>query len=187
LGGFSVLLGELWRTGDYGRWSYLIKPEWLRVLLDRAWAARTPDEILHASWALNEVRSYLKPDGIGTADHQDVIVGWIEATPRGACYALGRLVNQIVSNEEELGAAIKARISPNALADAISTAEPVHACEIAELISLSHLTNNEPWKVAYLAALDRDHLFRLVSNWPVDAPLSLVADLCKHISYVDEA
>jgi hypothetical protein len=187
LGGFAVLLGELWRTGDYGRWSYLLKAEWLSPLLDRAWAARTPDEILHASWALNEVRGYLKADGIGAADHQDAVVGWVEATPGGACYALGRLVNQIVSHEEALGAAIKARISPKALADAISTAGPVHACEIAELISLSHLTNSEPWKVAYLAALDRDHLFRLVSNWPFDAPLSLVADLCKHISYVDEA
>jgi hypothetical protein len=187
LGGFAVLLGELWRTGDFGRWSYLIQPEWLSPLLDRAWAAKTPDEVLHACWALNEARGQLKPDGIGVADHQNVLVGWIEATPEGACYALGRLVNQIVSQEEEPGAAIKPWISPNVLASAISTAGAVHACEIAELISMSHLTNDEPWKTAYLAALDRKHLFRLVSNWPFDAPLSLVADLCKHISYVDEA
>lgn len=187
LGGFAVLLDQLRHTGDYGRWSCLVKPEWLRPLLDRAWSASTPNEILHASWALDEVRSYLEPDGIGAADHQDVVVGWIEATPKGACYALGRLVNQIMSLEKELGAAIKARVSPTVVADAISTAASVHACEIAELISLSHLTNEEPWKIAYLAALDRDHLFRLVSTWPFDAPLSLVADLCKHICYVDEA
>lgn len=186
LGGFSVLLDELWHTGNFGRWSHLIQPEWLRPLLDRAWAAWTPNEILNASWALNKVRSYLKPDGIGAADHQDVVVRWIEATPKGACYALGRLVNQIMS-DEELGAALKVRISPNTLAAAISTAAPAHACEIAELISLSHLTNDEPWKAAYLAALDRGHLVRLVTNWPLDAPLSLAADLCKHISYVDEA
>ncbi len=187
LGGFSVLLGELRRTSDYGRWSYLIRSEWLRPLLDRAWAACSPIEILHASWALNEARNYLELDGIGAADHQDVIVGWIEATPIGACYALGSLVNQITYRQEELGAAIRARVSPNVMADSINTAASIHACEIAELISLSHLTSDEPWKVAYLAALDRDNLFHLVSTWPSDAPLSLVAELCKHISHVDEA
>jgi len=187
LGGFSVLLGELRSTGDYGRWSCLIKPEWLRPLLDRAWVACAPNEILHACWALNEVRSYLEPDGIGATDHLDVVVGWIEATPIGACYALGSLVNQIMSHEKELGAAIKARVSPIIVADSINTAAPVHACEIAELISLSHLTSDETWKVAYLAALDRDYLFHLVSTWHSDAPFFLVADLCKHIGYVDEA
>jgi hypothetical protein len=187
LGGFSVLLGELRRTGNYGRWSYLIKSEWLRPLVDRAWAAFTPIEILHASWALNEARNYLELDGIGAADHQDVIVGWIEATPIGACYALGSLVNQITYRQEEFGTAIRGRVSPNIMADSINTAASIHACEIAELISLSHLTSDEPWKVTYLAALDRDHLFHLVSTWPSEAPLSLVAELCKHISHVDEA
>ena len=92
-----------------------------------------------------------------------------------------------MSHEKELGTAIKARVSPNVVADAINTADSVHACEIAELISMSHLTHDEQWKGAYLAALDRNHLFRLVSTWPFDAPLSLVANLCKHICYVDEA
>ncbi|EIJ45931.1 hypothetical protein GWL_29590 [Herbaspirillum sp. GW103] len=187
LGGFAALLRELRSIGHNGSWSHLIKPEWMRSLLDRAWVARTPDEILHACWALNEVRSHLNSDEIANADHQNVIVGWIEGTPKGACYTLGRFMNQIMSHEKELGAAINARINPNVLAGAMNTADPVHACEIAELITLSHLTINESWKITYLAALDRDHLFRLVSNWPSDASLSLVAGLCEHISYVDES
>ncbi|ABC90793.1 hypothetical protein RHE_CH02008 [Rhizobium etli CFN 42] len=185
VGGIALLLNELSFGGDYGRWHKLVEREWLNPLLERCWAASAPNEIREACWALNALHGYAVDEMAIVAAHEDELATWITSAPQGACYAIGQLINHIHNEDGALGRTISAKVEPLILARAISTAEPLHACEIAKLISAMRVAENEDWKAVYLKRIDRFKLFGLVSRWPEDAWLSAVADLCKHFCYFE--
>ena len=185
LGGTALLLGELSRGNDFGRWRRLVEHQWLDSVSARCWAASTPLEISEACWVLSEMHGYVSDEMVAVAVHQKTLAHWIATAPQGACYAIGRLINNVFNKDATLGRIIVAQVEPEMLARAISTAEPFHACEIANLLSLMRAGQNENWKDAYLKHIDRSKLLRLVSNWPQDAWLSAVADLCEHFCYFE--
>lgn len=185
LGGIALLLGELSRGGDFGRWRRLVEREWLDPVLARCWAAGAPLEIREACWALSEMHGYVPDEIAVVAAHRKVLADWIATAPRGACYAVGRVINHVHNEDEALGHSIVGQVKPATLAHAISTAEPLHACEIADLLSTMRAGRDEKWKAAYLEGVDRSKLLQLVSKWPRDASLSAVADFCEHFCYFD--
>jgi hypothetical protein len=185
LGGIALLLSELSRTRDYGRWWRLIERQWLDPVLERCWAATTAVEIREACWALNEMHGYVADEMVVVAAHRTTLAGWIAAAPEGAGYAVGRIINHVHNEDEALGWAIVAKVDPTELARGISTAGPLHACEIADLIAMMRAGQDETWKAAYMAVIDRPALLRLVSAWPKDAWLWAVADLCEHFCYFE--
>jgi hypothetical protein len=185
LGGIALLLGELGRAGEFLQWRRLVQRDWLEPVLARCWAADAPLNIRDACWVLSEMHAYLSDEMAVVAEHQETLANWIVTAPQGACYAIGRVINHVHNVDEVLGRSIVALVEPAALALAISTAAPLQACEIANLLSMMRAGQNENWKAAYLERVDRDALLRLVATWPLDAWLSAVADLCEHFCYFD--
>ncbi|MGX5843702.1 hypothetical protein ACWGTI_23570 [Mesorhizobium sp. ArgA1] len=185
LGGAALLLSELSRGSDFGRWRRLVERQWLDQVLARCWVATTTPEIREACWALSEMHGYVPDEMAVVATHQDTLATWIAAAPQGACYAIGRLINHVHNEDEALGRNIVARVEPGMLARAISMAEPLHACEIADLLSMMRAGQNQDWKAAYLKRIDRPKLLRMISSWPQDAWLSAAADLCEHFCYFE--
>ena len=185
LGGLSVLLGELSTAGGYGGWRWLVQPAWLTTALERCWAAKEPLEIRQACWLLSNLHGYLPEEMSQFAGHKETLVKWIHAVPEGACYALGRVTSHVLNTDKTLGAKIVALVDPRALARTIGTATPLHAGEIANLISSTGAGKNDVWKACYLEHLDRDACRRVVSAWPQDAYLSVVADFCEHFCYFE--
>ncbi len=185
LGGLSVLLGELSTAGGYGGWRWLVQPAWLTTALERCWAAKEPLEIRQACWLLSNLHGYLPEEMSQFAGHKETLVKWIHAVPEGACYALGRVISHVLNTDKTLGAKIVALVDPRALARTIGTATPLHAGEIANLISSTGAGKNDVWKACYLEHLDRDACRRVVSAWPQDAYLSVVADFCEHFCYFE--
>ena len=185
LSGLSVLLSELSLAGEFGMWRRLVQPAWLTPALERCWVATEPLDIRHACWLLNNLHSYL-PDEMETiADHSETLAEWIQAAPEGACYAIGRVLNHVLNTNRALGENIVMLVEPRALAKAISAAAPLHAGEIAELLSMIGACKDDMWKARYLEHIDHDACLRIVSQWPQDAYLSVVADFCEHFCYVE--
>ena len=185
LGGLSALLGELSFAGEYGKWRWLVQPIWLTPVLERCWAATESLEIRQACWLLSNLHGYLPEEMSLIADHKETLAAWIQAVPEGACYAIGRVINHVLSTDKTLGTSIVALVDPRALARAISTATPLHAGEIANLLSFMGGGKDDAWKDCYLEHVDHDACRRVVSAWPQDAYLSIVADFCEHFCYVE--
>lgn len=188
LAGLYVLLQELQRSGQFGRGTRLINPSWLEPLLDRCWQAQGPSDIRAACLVLAELDQYL-PNWPTSAlgGHVDQMAAWLTGPPSGIGYALGRLLNAVHQNDATLAEAIFAASNPDRLAVAMSRATSVHACEIAEMISLSWAAQSEEWKQRYLVAIERPACFAIVANWPPDQYLSAVADYCKHFVGLDQS
>jgi len=185
LGGLSVLLGELSSAGEFGMWRRLVQPAWLTSVLERCWVATEPLDIRHACWLLNMLHGYLPGEMNVIADHKETLAGWIQAAPEGACYAIGRVINHVLNTNRALGESIVALANPSALAKAISATTPLHAGEIAYLLSTIGAGRDDVWKACYLEHIDHDACLRIVSKWPQDAYLSVVADFCEHFCDVE--
>jgi hypothetical protein len=185
LGGLSVLLGELSSAGEFGMWRRLVQPAWLTSVLERCWVATKPLDIRHACWLLNKLHGYLPGEMNVIADHKETLAGWIQAAPEGACYAIGRVINHVLNTNRALGESIVALANPSALAKAISATTPLHAGEIAYLLSTIGAGRDDVWKACYLEHIDHDACLRIVSKWPQDAYLSVVADFCEHFCDVE--
>lgn len=186
LAGLSVLLGELSSAGSYRRWSHLVKPEWLEPVLSRCWRAKEPLDIRHACWVISNLNGYL-PDEIYQLDkHHKIISEWVILNPEGACYAIARVMNHVFNIDAALGDKIIEQVDPRTMALAINTSDALHISEIAYLISMMRVRNNNKWKECYLKYIDREACLRMVSNWPQDAYLSSAAEFCKHFIDLDE-
>lgn len=185
LGGLSVLLSELLTAGEYRQWCRLVQPRWLTPVLARCWAATEPLDIRHACWVLNNLHGYLPEEMTEFADHKEILANWIQDAPEGACYAIGRVINHVFNTDETLGESIVGLVDPHALAQAISTAGPLHAGEIADLLSTMRVGKHDAWKTCYLEHIDRDACHRTVSTWPHDANLSVVANFCEHFCHFE--
>jgi hypothetical protein len=134
---------------------------------------------------LGNLHGYL-PEEMGEfASHKNILAEWIQAAPEGACYAIGRVVNHIHNTDEALGKGIVALIDPGTLARAISTADPLHAGEIAHLVSTMRTGKDDAWKERYLEHVDHDACHRTVWTWPQDAYLSVVAGFCEHFCHFE--
>lgn len=180
LGGLSVLLGELSSAGEFGMWRRLVQSAWLTPVLERCWIATESLDIRHACWLLNKLHGYLSEEINVIADHKETLAEWIQMAPEGACYAIGRVINHVLNTNRALGENIVALVDPRALAKAISAAAPLHAGEIANLLSMIGAGRDDVWKACYLEHVDHDACYRIVSTWPQDAYLSVVADFCEH-------
>ena len=185
LGGLSVLLGELSIAGGYGKWRWLVQPAWLAPPLERCWVETEPLGVRHACWLLGNLHGYLSGEMSEITDHKEILAEWIQAAPEGACYAIGRVINHVLNTDKALGESIVALVDPRAVAKAISTAAPLHAGEIADLLSTMGAGRDDVWKACYLEHVDRDACRRVVSTWPQDAYLSVVADFCEHFCYFE--
>lgn len=185
LGGLSVLLGELSSAGEYGMWRWLVQPTWLTSVLERCWVATEALGIRHACWLLNNLHGYLPDEMDVIANHKETLAAWIQAAPEGACYAIGRVINHVLNTNRALGESIVALADPRALAKVISAAAPLHAGEIAHLLSTMGAGRDDVWKASYLEHVDRDACNRTMSTWPQDAYLSVVADFCEHFCYFE--
>jgi hypothetical protein len=186
LGGLSMLLRGLSTAGGHHRvWTWLVQPEHLAPVLARCWAATAPLDIRDACWVISTLHRYLSDHAGAIASQRDILVGWIEAAPEGACYAIGSVIGSVFGSDEPLGKSMVASVNPRALAHAISTASPMHAGEIADLITQMRAGENDAWKARYLENVDREACLRVVANWPRDAYLSVVADFCEHFSYYE--
>lgn len=180
LDGIGVLLGELSRAGERREWCGLVQPAWLSNVLARCWSASEPIDIRNACWMLTNVDAYL-PNKTGEfSAHKKTLAKWIQVAPKGACYAIGRVANDVFNTDEALGMEIVALVDPHAMARAMNAADHLHAGEIANLLSSVRAHKDDVWKARYLEHVDRDACHRLVSAWPHDAYLSIVADVCRH-------
>ncbi len=180
LGGIALLLHELSFGRHFGRWRRLIQRNWLDPMLERCWVAAEPLEVRQACWALNEVSGYLDDEMLVLASHQSVLIDWIAATPHGACYAIGNLLNHLNNENKPLLDQIISQVNAKKIGQAISVAEPLHACEIADLIRNMRVGQGWAWTTEYLASVDHEAMRKIVSSWPADAWLSSVSDLCEH-------
>ncbi len=185
LAGLAQLITELSSTGALGRWRQLVERAWLDPVLERCWSAAAPLDIRHACWVLSEMNGFLPYETAEIEGHRQILTGWIEGAPEGACYAIGRVINSVHNENEALGRSILAQVDPRALGHAISVAGPLHACEIAHLLSMTRAGKDEVWKSTYLANVDRNACVRTVSTWPQNAYLSAVAGLCEHFADFD--
>jgi len=185
LGGLSVLLSELLMAGEYRQWCWLVQPQWLTPVLARCWAATEPLDIRHACWVLSNLHGYLPEQMTEISYHKEILAKWVQATPEGACYAIGSVINHVFNTDETLGRNIVALVDPLALARAISTAGPLHAGEIANMLLTIRAGKDEAWKISYLEYVDREACHRTVSTWPQDAYLSVAADFCEHFCYFE--
>jgi len=185
LAGLALLIAELSDAGGFGRWRGLVARAWLDPVLERCWSATAPLDIRHAGWVLSEMYGFLPDEMAEIERHQHILAAWIEAAAEGACYAVGRLISHVQNRNRTLGQSIVAQVDPRALGHAISVAGPLHACEIANLMSMMRAGEDEAWKATYLAHVDREACIRKVSTWPQNAYLSAVADLCEHFCYFE--
>ncbi|WP_223547914.1 hypothetical protein [Pseudomonas sp. A-B-19] len=183
LSGLSVLLRELSTPSGHRRWNWLVQTEWLAPVLVRCWAATAPLDIRDACWVLKNLHGYLAEEMSEIADHKEILTNWIETAPEDACYAIGGVINHVCNTDEALGESIAALVNPLELARAINTAGPLHAGQIANLISMMRVGKNDGWKARYLEHVDHIACLRTVSTWPKHAYLSIVADFCKHFCY----
>ncbi len=185
LGGLGVLLSELSTAGEYRQWRRLVQPPWLTPVLARCWAATEPLDIRHSCWVLSNLHGYLPEEMAEISDNKEILAKWIEQTPEGVCYAIGRVINHVFNTDETLGASIVALVNPRTLARAISTAGPLYAGEIADLLSMMRAGREDTWKACYLEHIDRDACYRKISTWPRDVYLSAAADICEHFCYFE--
>jgi hypothetical protein len=179
MGGVSVVLRELANAGEFRQWTKLVQSDWLLPILMRCWTATAPLEIRDACWVLNSLHGYLTEEMFDISGHKETLASWIEAAPEGACYAIGWVINDVCNNHPKLGEEIVELVNPCGLALAMREAGPLHAGEIANLISMLRAGNNDIWKAHYLEAVDREACHHTVSTWPKNAYLSVVADICE--------
>jgi hypothetical protein len=185
LGGLGVLLSELSTAGEYRQWSRLVQQPWLSPVLARCWAATEPLDIRDSCWMLSHLDAYLPEEMTEISHHKEILAKWIQQTPEGACYAIGGVINHVLNTDETLGGSIVALVNPRALARAISTAGPLYAGEIANLLSMMRAGRDETWKACYLENIDRDACYLKMSTWPQDAYLSVAAKFCEHFCYFE--
>jgi hypothetical protein len=185
LGGLGVLLSELSTAGEYRQWSRLVQQPWLSPVLARCWAATEPLDIRDSCWMLSHLDAYLPEEMTEISHHKEILAKWIQQTPEGACYAIGGVINHVLNPDETLGGSIVALVNPRALARAISTAGPLYAGEIANLLSMMRAGRDETWKACYLENIDRDACYLKMSTWPQDAYLSVAAKFCEHFCYFE--
>jgi len=185
LAGLALLLNEL-HSGGFGRWTGIVDREWLDPMLARCWSAETALDIRHSCWALYATHRFVRDEMAQIAQHRDILVRWIEQAPEGACYAIGNIINHVYNTDKVLAAGLVKQIAPEALARGINLAKPLHAAEIAHLISMMHIDEGDPWRPVYLANVDHQACLRLVSTWPRNAHLSAVASYCAHFCYFEQ-
>ncbi len=185
LSGLSVLLRELSTPLGNHQWKSTVQASWLTPVLARCWAAKSPLDVRDACWVLNNLHGYLAEEMVEFANHKETLASWIETAPEDACYAIGWVINHVSNTDKALAESIVALINPCNMAQKINDASPSHACQIADLISMIRVDENDEWKASYLKYVDRDACRQIVSNWPKHAYLSVVASFCKHFCYFE--
>lgn len=191
LAGLATLLHELryaHAENRYRGWSSIVDPDWLEPGLSRCWEARTPIEVRDAAWFLSEIGAIYPDEKALFAAHQEIISDWIAACPAGACYALGNLANHILNIDEALGTAIRDRIHGSVFAQNINAGDARRIAEVFGLASKLRLNwNKSGGRAAFVEALDRPALSKLMAEWPASLPLSYAADISEFMVYADEA
>jgi hypothetical protein len=185
--GLFLLLRELSSVGRGRRWTRLVKTNWLDPLFERCRSARTGPEVSGGAHLLNEFETYTNDwlqDVI--CDFKSVIANWIADPPERTGYAIGHLLNVINQKDEETGREILNIAGAERVARAMNAADPVHAGDIANMLSLAWAGQDEKWVSSYLRAIDRDACKVLVSNWPDDAYISSAAEYCRHFVSMEE-
>ncbi|MGC6400329.1 hypothetical protein ACNI3Q_07095 [Sphingomonas sp. FW199] len=191
LAGLATLLHELRyaHAGNrYRGWSSMVDPDWLEPGLARCLSAQTPIEIRDAAWFLSEIGGIHPDEKVLFAVHEATISDWITGCPAGACYALGNLVNHILNIDEALGKSIRDHVDGAVFARNIDAGDARRAAEVIALASKLRLHwDKSAGRAAFLQALDRPALSRLMAQWPASLPLSYAAEISEFMVYADEA
>ncbi|WP_133243779.1 hypothetical protein [Sphingomonas pokkalii] len=191
LAGLATLIHDLRyaHAGNrYRGWSSMVDPDWLEPGLARCWSAQSPIEIRDAAWFLSEIGGIHPNEKALFAAHQSTISDWIATCPTGACYALGNLANHILNIDEALGTAIRYRIDSAVFTRNIDAGDARRTAEVIALASKLRLHwDKSAGRAAFLQALDRPALSRLMAEWPASLPLSYAAEISKFMVYADEA
>ncbi|WP_210211304.1 hypothetical protein [Mesorhizobium sp. M2A.F.Ca.ET.043.05.1.1] len=183
--GVNVLLDELCRTGEFGRWTHLIKRGSLDPLLVRIWSASEAATIRASCWLLDSIGRFVEDDMALISEHRSIVVGWLNDAAEGTGYALGRLMNHVQNTDPALAGEIVEQVDPAHLANTINQASHGYASELAEMISTMGATQHNAWREKYLKTIDRSSCLRLVGTWPAEIYISAAADFCRHFTYLD--
>ena len=126
-----------------------MKTNWLDPLFERCRSARTGPEVSGVAHLLNEFETYTNDwlqDVI--CDFKSVIANWIADPPERTGYAIGHLLNVINQKDEETGREILNIAGAERVARAMNAADPVHAGDIANMLSLACALPPENWTIS---------------------------------------
>lgn len=185
LSGLSSLLLE-WRLGNAPRAIHLLGRAALDPVLERCWAAETPEDRRAACNILGEMEVYDETFYATFSKTQvERIAAWFTDPVQGAAYSVGRFING-TWRCRRLGRRIIRVSDPSHIAAKLNAAESPFASEIAWMVQSTSALLPKDWKATYLGAIDRDHARQIVSNWPQENSLYALADYCAHFAMFDE-
>lgn len=188
IAGLYIVLDELGYQ-DSVRWHLkrILDEATRETVLGRCWAAETPVDRSHAGLVLTALGRYTDSWPKSLLESKiSLIAGWISAARSTDGYGLGRLINDVWNDDEELCKAIVAKVQPQAMAVATSSAKIDDISAVAFLVDRLSLGATTTWKSEFGGTLDKSNLLTTVSNWPDLDRLFVLAKLCNAISHFDE-
>ena len=187
LAGLRSLLHELRFNGKLGRWSGLIEPSRLNVLVERIWASDANERVF-AMLILSELSDCFSdwPRSLLNG-HVEQLGDWISDPVDPTGYGIRHLVNAVYQKDEALGKAIVAAADPVRVAAAISRATPETAYNLAELMNGIGPARSSEWKSAFSEELDRNACLSLAARWPSDQPIANFAKFCDAFNWTDRS
>jgi hypothetical protein len=187
LAGARVLLHEL-RFADSirSRLSNLLTLPVIDALLSRCWSAHEPEQIMFGCLVLTEMQSFAVgwPDSV-FADRVTLVAKWISNPVHPSGYGLARLINDIWNEDKDFARNLCGAADPEAFAAAVSSATPVTAWTVGELVGRLSLGASDTFSQRLVTSLDRTALLRAANDWP-SGDLDTLAHLASSLITFDD-
>ena len=185
LAGLRNLLFEIrFGIGDY-RWSRLPQRPAIESLAKRCWQAEGKDRGF-AALVLSELRRFLDDGARIVIDpYIETFSRWI-SKPEDGAYGFAHLLNELSNEEKPVATAVLRGVDPNAVAQAFSNVSVESAYGLADLMRISCLLDDGPWKEKMKAEVDRTQLLNFASNEGLQDKADLFGRFCASVMSWDE-
>ncbi|TDY35346.1 hypothetical protein C8C89_3203 [Janthinobacterium sp. 75] len=186
LGGIGALLHELWFSDD-SRWQFLITWIDLKPVLERCWKASEANEISAACYVIHEMLHW--PGGsvnLILQGNESKLIEWLETAQSPMGHGLSRLLNGLLSRDEQNTIFLIRKASPYVVAHLISNVDATNIWHIGSVAKSLRLWSGDSWTKEVSSSLKSEPLLALSASWPEGEPLHKIIELLEALIYLHE-
>ena len=183
--GLRTLIHELrFGSGNY-IWTRLVKQSAVEAAVARCWEAEGSDRGF-AALALTDLWSFAEG---GTAavvsPHVPTLVNWI-SNPKDGAYGIGRLLNDLAREDQDLARRVVAATDPIVIAAAYSNANPDTAYGLADFLCSVANVRADDFNDKVRVAINRDKLREFAKNKAFLKDAFIFSKFCASVVWLDE-
>ncbi|MCY4513985.1 MAG: hypothetical protein OXC69_02420 [Candidatus Tectomicrobia bacterium] len=185
LAGLRNLLFEIrFGIGDY-HWSRLPQRVAIESLAKRCWQAEGEDRGF-AAHVVSELWRFID-DGarIVIGPYIEIFSRWI-SNPEDGAYGFAHLLNDLSYEEKPVAMAVLRGVDPDPVAQAFSNVSVESAFGLGDLLRISCLLDDGPWKEKVKAEVNRTQLLNFARNKNLQNKASLFGRFCASAMSLDE-